>query len=423
LATQVASRDLAQLSKPLARAQLRVSASLSNLRPGDPFVFSWEPYGVVQMVMRVAEIDYGTVEDGHISITAVQDAFSLASAIYAPPPPTEWVDPRSDPQPAPFRRLSEATYYHVALSLGDSPSLLSEIDDSVGFLLTQAVRPSGDAFGYEVHVDSGGYKLDGSNGQFCPSATLVNNIGPNDTLLDLQDVIDLDLVEVDTWAYLNNEIIVVRSIDTVNNTVTVDRGMIDTVPKLEHAAGSRIFFGQSFESASQTEYLDTVTISVKMLTKTSRGTLDIDSAPVDQLMFNHRFVRPYPPGNVLLNGQPYPTAITGTPVLTWSHRDRTMQTAELIAQGAGNIGPEPGTTYTIRIYKEGQVLVRTETGLTGTSYTYDEAKELADGGPFGFIEIHLMSVRDGYESWQSQKVAADMFGFGRRFGESFGGLP
>lgn len=63
-------------------------------------------------------------------------------------------------------------------------------------------------------------------------------------------------------------------------------------------------------------------------------------------------------------------------------------------------------TYTLRIYDEDNILVRTEPNLTGTSYTYTEANERSDCGlgptdPLNTqLRFELWSVRDGYDSWQ-----------------------
>lgn len=423
LANKVCARDLAQTSRPLARVKMIGSASLSTLRPGDAFKFSWEEYGVVQMVCRVVEIDYGTVEDGKITLTAIEDAFSLGQSLYAAPPPTDWVDPRSDPAAAAFRRVDEATYYHMARLFNDSDTLLGDVDDDGGFLITQAVRPSGDTFGYSVWVDSGsGYAKDGGAGEFCPTATLDGAIGPNDLEVNVENGVDLDLVEIGTWAYMGTEIVKVTAIDLINDTVTFDRGMIDTTPRAQ-ADGTRIYFASTLESISRTQYLSSQNINVKLLTRTSRGELTLAAAPVNVLDFNARFIRPYPPGNVRLNGEAYPTAITGEPVLTWAHRDRTLQTAGLTLQSAGNIGPEVGTTYTIRVYSNGGTLERTVTGITGTTYTYTLAFEAADGGPFDSITMQLEAVRDGRVSWQYQEVSAKLCGYGRQYGNDYGGLP
>src|SRR5690606_36924603 len=119
----------------------------------------------------------------------------------------------------------------------------------------------------------------------------------------------------------------------------------------------------------------------------------------DSVTMNQRQFRPYPPGRLRVNGSAYPTSITGELVISWAHRDRVTQADQLIDDEQTSIGPEDGTTYTVRIY-DGNSLVRTETGITGTSYTYESATEISDGGPFNPIRFTLHAVRDGVESLQ-----------------------
>lgn len=49
--------------------------------------------------------------------------------------------------------------------------------------------------------------------------------------------------------------------------------------------------------------------------------------------------------------------------LAWAHRDRTQQTAYLVPQDEGDIGPEPGVSYTVRIKDRNDALVRTDANL------------------------------------------------------------
>jgi hypothetical protein len=80
-------------------------------------------------------------------------------------------------------------------------------------------------------------------------------------------------------------------------------------------------------------------------------------------------IRPYPPGNVKVNNVMWPTVILGQIALTWAHRDRMQQTVYLVTQSEGNIGPEAGTTYTVRVYNENNGLQKTVTGLSTTAWT------------------------------------------------------
>src|SRR5690606_18286324 len=109
--------------------------------------------------------------------------------------------------------------------------------------------------------------------------------------------------------------------------------------------------------------------------------------------------RPYPPGRLRVNDAAYPASISGDLVVSWAHRDRITQADQLVDDSVLSIGPEDGVTYTLRIY-DGESLVRTETGLSGTSYTYESTDELLDGGPFNPIRFTLHAVRDGLESLQ-----------------------
>ena len=52
---------------------------------------------------------------------------------------------------------------------------------------------------------------------------------------------------------------------------------------------------------------------------------------------------------------------------------------------------EPGTEYDVLVYGEVGTLVHTETGLTGTAWTYAAAAEIADSG-LGRLNNHLRIV-------------------------------
>lgn len=58
---------------------------------------------------------------------------------------------------------------------------------------------------------------------------------------------DLDVVKLDTYAYLDNEIVAVKAINLMAGTVTVERGVLDTVPA-PHLASARIWFADALEA-------------------------------------------------------------------------------------------------------------------------------------------------------------------------------
>ena len=89
-ANKVASRDLRELSTPLATCKLTVNRTAYNLKPGSCFKLTWTPLGISGLIMRVIDIDYGTLDDSAIRITAIEDIFAQGTAVFASPPPTEW---------------------------------------------------------------------------------------------------------------------------------------------------------------------------------------------------------------------------------------------------------------------------------------------------------------------------------------------
>jgi hypothetical protein len=169
-----------------------------------------------------------------------------------------------------------------------------------------------------------------------------------------------------------------------------------------------IHFADDAKAIDTTEWSEGQTVNVKLLTRTGLGTLLEASAPADSVVMAKRFIRPYPPGNVRINGSSYPASASGDLTITWAHRDRTQQTAYLVHQDEGDIGPEPGTTYTLRIYnaQTGGSLIRTFSGIAGTGQAYTEALATSDNGGTkpANIRIEIESVRDGHTSWQRQVV-------------------
>lgn len=408
LAGKIAARELRQLATPLAKATLIVNRQAWNLNIGDVFRWQWAPYGIDEMVMRVAAVGRGSLTDGRIRIECVQDIFSVANAIYSAPPASGWTSPISAPAASPSRLMMEAPYWVVAREIiGESPTLLGEVDPLAGLLMSAGSRPTSDAYDYRLMTRSGSAAyVDRGAGAFCPVADLSVGVGQSDTTFILANGVDLDLVQPDTWAAINGELVKVVSL--VGSTLAVSRAVLDTTPQA-HASGSKIFFADLYKAVDTTEWASGQTVNAKLLTRTGLGTLAEGIAPTDNLVMGARFNRPYAPGNVKINAVAYPSSASGDLTITWAHRDRTQQTAYLVEQGDGNIGPETGVTYTVRIYnaQTGGTLIRTYSGLTGTSQAYTEAQAATDNGGTkpANLRIEMESVRGSVTSWQRQIMA------------------
>lgn len=392
-ATRVAMRDLRASSSLPARMKMKVHSTLAVAK-GDVLAFSWAKLNISGMPIRVLEIDRGTPTANTITLTCAQDVYGLPDQAYVVVQPPLWSPPDVTPHPVPNQQLIEATYRDLSanLSAGD----LAQVGALSGYVGVLAERPSSVAYNYDLWSRPGtsGNFAKVSSGNFTPTATLatamVAELGPS--VVAFTNPINLDQIGVGTEVVIDGESMRLTAIDLVNNIVTLARGCVDTVPAI-HAAGARMWFTDHFTGSDPTEYTSGETVQAKLLTRTSSGVLDASVAPFTSVVLNERQIRPYPPGNLAIQGIAYPANIEGSLALTWSHRDRLLQADQLIDTTSGNIGPEPNTTYTVRVYLNG-TLDSTTTGIAGTAAT-----PIVSGD--GTVQVQIDAVRDGYTSWQS----------------------
>jgi len=400
LAYKVAQRDLMSGAALLGKVTLKVNRTAYSLTPGDVFVFKWDALGINQMVLRAVEIDYGTLQDGTITIKAVEDVFSLSDAVFTEVQTPYWIDPVTDPQPCAAQKALEATYWDVKRAL--DAANFDYLPADAGYIVAVAARSNGIETGYQMHIDDGaGYENNGDF-VFAPACAIVNDITETDTIIDFVDIADMDLAEAgDTvYAWLGDEAVRIDNIDLVNKKITIGRGCIDTVPK-KHSAGTiMIFAGTDWYSYGQKEYTAGESVNVKSLPETGKGVLDISQAIAMNVILDSRIERPYPPAHVMINNVLYPELSVADLTVTWYHRDKTQQDAILIDDSMGNIGPETGTTYSIEIKRQdtgAQLYSATNIVSNSNVITNNEI------GYEGDIIAEVWSVLNGYESWQRQQ--------------------
>lgn len=406
IATKAAARDLKALSTPLASATLYVTRKAASLNIGDVFRFAWAEYGISQVVFRVTNIELGELTSNLIKLSVVEDVFALSSAIYSPPPPSEWTNPIGAPVPVPFRLLTEVPYYMIARTLGDSAA--QALPQTSSYMMVGGTNPGGSAYSAQVYVDEGAGYQQQAVANFCPTAVISAAYGQADTSLAITGGLDLDLVQVGDVASIGVGAIstreLVQVVSITDTLLTVKRGMMDTVP-VPIASNTRVIFLGSGDAPAAVElpneYALGESVSVRMLTTTGQGTLALGSGATDTLVVNAtagRQWRPYPPGLFRVNGNPYPAQVSGYDgvTLTWAHRDRIQQTAQtLVDQNAANVGPEPGVTYTARVLNSStSAVLKTLTGLSGTSAAFTTL----DLGGVANVRAEVYSVRAGVES-------------------------
>lgn len=272
-------------------------------------------------------------------------------------------------------------------------ALLSLDSGHVGALGTRA---SGVAYNYALATRVGGngpFTVRGA-GDFAPTGLLpaIVPASVDPIVATLTSTRDLDLVAVGTEALIDDEVLRVDAIDPASGKVTLARGCGDTLPAA-HNANARVWFTDYFTGSDPTEYLADETIQAKLLTRTGQGQLDEGLAPIASVTLARRQARPYPPADLKVSGKRGVSQVVGKIQLDWSHRDRKAQRDQLVDATQPSIGPEAGTTYTVRAYLDG-VQVASQSGIVGATWS-------SVLNASGSVRVEVTSMRDGLASWQT----------------------
>jgi len=396
IAQRAAMRELRVHSYPLAQGRIKINRKAWQWRMGTAFLLTWPPLGISKMPVRVVGINYGSLEKGEIEADVVEDVFGVSYTAYAPPTESEWINPIGEAQP-PIAQLVQEAPYQV-------------IESAERHIVCGAVRADGISTSYEVWTnDGGGYYHSGTEETFCPSGVLAEAYPENTAAIDngagimLSSPADLSNVAQTTYAGVlrgDNILVIVNAdgttewcgfqeiIDNEDGTYAVTgiaRGIYDTVP-ISHAVGARVFIirdGGVFSSGitRDTAYVANQAVNIKMLPRNVRGIAPFESVPQVSVTLSSRAAKPYPPGNVRVDGNPWPMGaiITGEATLSWAHRNRTAQAGlGVVLQDAASVSSGQEGTYKIEVLVN-NVVKRTTDGITGTSWTYTDEMRTEDG--------------------------------------------
>lgn len=399
IASRVAVRELRQSSTPLARVRLIANREAWNVNPGDVIKLSWGAYGISEVILRVTAMDYGSLESGLIRIDAIEDVFGLPQNSYITPTDTGWTDTVGPPIVAPSSRLIELPYYviHTTFTQAEAGAVTSDS----AYLQAVTETPSQTTFNVQLNTRIGANDFQPvADGSLTPTAQLANNLNFEDKVnISIVNIKNSNAITPNSYAYLNNEVLRVNSIDLVNNQITIGRGYLDSIPR-SHLANDIIYFADGNSAIDPTIYVNGDNVDAKLLTQTSRGILPITNAPTQNITMVGRQSRPYNAAQVRINGQYFPTAFTEefTIVVTWTHQDRTQQ---LVVGGQDwyeiSLGsPEAGVTYTVEYYNNTtSALLYSEAGLTTTQSSFTPA---GGTGTTLDIRIEVYTVRDNEQS-------------------------
>ena len=424
LASRVAMRDLSARSAPLVTGEFRAKNFPTNLNIGSPIIINNPRLGLVNRVVRVTEIDDGETRDSSTTVRYLEDRFALGEEADLE---IEIIEPVSDTAiPVDPRMVEEAPLQLLREQLGQpNVDVVLAEDDQAGFLFIAGGRPSSTSRDAFILRDLGSGYEDLGGLDFSLSATTLGRmtnradyekvvVETTDDLLGAEggrvwiggEHFVVDLVEEGDTSSLGDYWEPSESATLLVFTLTLKRGVMDTVPSV-HLAGSSIIFYDDFGFLEDDIQTDGDEADVKLLTATFTDVLDEGSAPIDSVEFASRALRPYPPGDLKLDGdyETDPPVSDVAYVLTWEHRDRTVD-GTFAHEEAGPVSPEAGTEYVVTVEaldESGTALsVLTSTNV-GDDLTYTWTPVAGpDAALFGRFTV--TAIRDTFESWQSPSI-------------------
>ena len=355
LATRVAMREIQAASKPLMQVDVDFDRSAFGLLPGDAIkLVDWKELNFSEIVMRVVTIDYGTPDSMVIRASLVEDVFGQP-AVYTAQNPDRWQSSAEDPKPIVSWEVMTAPYFMVARLLGETRA--QSLTYPAVYPLVMAAPEGGDTNTYVQQAQRGNIAGTGPVWQNSYDrvpvgfATLVNilpiGVTGEVTLTGLKGRV---YAEVGNYLFIggqNGEICLIT--DTSSGAIVVRRGCLDTSPR-QWPAGTPVWITDDNRHGFDEELSAYgATQNYRLLPTTSKGQLQASLAPVISGTMSDRPFRPYPPANVRVNGDLFPSAKQLPLAFSWSERNRILETSVILPWDSGSVPAEPGTSYTLEV--------------------------------------------------------------------------
>lgn len=428
LCNRVAERDRNAAAAGLRKFTVKLDRAGFRIYPGAVFKITYLPRGLDGIVLRAGEIDDGDMIKGEITIKCVQDVFSLPLTSFVTP-----VENTYDNSQTPVvaeGELFEATYRDVyrRLSAGD----LSTLADGDAMIGSVASRPNTGNVSYNLIAKAEGEVSFGTPNEsfFTINAKLAETISATQTEIVLDSFVEWDEEIVEgAMALVSGEYMQIMEWDGETSTAIVKRGCVDTWPRA-HELGDRIWIVDDDVGSDGRTYSEGETVQGKILPKTSSDTLDESLAPILEVDLVGRPFRPYPPGDVKVDGNSIydPPGEPEEPGVTWVERNRVTQADTAVGFFDPPVAAETGTTYTIEILGDDPLAAPLATyDEIESGWVYDNDMQLADGTlELGAVYARLFAVRDGVRSFDQPALLFALRkdpGYGMDYGNNYGGDP
>jgi len=405
LANAIAARELSNLNVPLYSCELSMNRVVSSLRPGDPFILVWPEYGISQMVMRIRKMGNGSLENGRITLSVVQDEYALDATVISAPVPSGYVPNSYAPQD-----VEDFALFELPAFLDYNAGLATPEGQSSVASLVKA--PSSYTLGFNAYIEEGTDDVEVLNmapyantgqlvaplGRFegwddgVVAEVLIDNIG------NVSEVINAEDIRLGGNLFvLGNELLAYESAtDNEDGTVTlnnVHRAMFDT-GWFAHAADDVLYFFEGQEGFFDDAVVTGEEFSVYFIDRTATGSSPADSALVTPFTPVGRVSRVIAPDYATADGNRAAWQIFtagATIPIDARPRNRANVTEAWFEDDAAATA-EAGTTYRISFELDGVVTVIAD----DQALPYDFVTTNEDH--VGNIVVHIEAKKDGLYS-------------------------
>jgi|GEM_PF-2327253 len=413
LANRLGARELSQLGVPLVRATLHlIRTDAVDLRPGSVFRLSWDDYDIDSIVMRVQKFDMGELTDGRVAVDVIQDAFADASPIYADPASTSWAE------------IDREASDILLFSVFESPKwFVDQCDDTEGAdspvttNLWALARPPlyGERFDMITSNDNfvGEVTTEVNNVEFPNSGLLVEAVyqqmgQPSGELTKIVigsmhpfDFEPTDATEFNIRTHgfnlilINGEFMAFENVtdngDGTWDLEDVHRAMFDSTIE-DHEIGDAVYFVDSVDWMSYNQRDYPGTYSYKLLCSTDQDSQDEADVTASSIVYDRRYVRPYAPDYITVEGIRAPFQIIGVTDIDVTFRARNRADTSLAFYDDAADTPEAGSSYNVVVKLDGDAIAN-NIGAAGPTINVTGL----DGA--GWMRVEIDTVVSSIESY------------------------
>lgn len=404
VANAVAARELSNLNVPLYSCELVTKRTVTDLSPGDPFIFAWPEYGIVTMVMRIRKMNLGSLESGQITLSVVQDEYALDATVIAAPSPSGYEPTVITPIDISILRILEV------------PAFLdyqAQIGTREGYtrLMSFAVAPSSYTLGYDAFIEDGVEDAEVlSLASYSVYAELAADIprfeGWADGTLGTVEIANMssnnfltngnDQRQAGGLFAIGDELFSYTSFtDDGGGSYTlfgVKRAFLDT-GWFAHTIGETVWFFDGADSFFDSDTPNGETSEVYLIDRTSAGRSDPESALVVPFTNKGRVQAPVAPDYATADASRsiWQVFEVGDDVTIDARPRSRLDVAQAWFENDAASTPEPGTTYKIAVETAGvETVVEDDVSLP-----YDLA---LTGAMTGQSVVLIYAKRDGVYS-------------------------